>query len=71
MNLFTYSFSTISTTLGMEDFEYLALITLKIPKHGVVNFAFFKLLMKNFKGIYVIEKNKFHDNRCYLLELQS
>ena len=55
----------------MEDFEYLALITLKTPKHGVVNFEFFKLLMKNFKGIYVIEKNKFHGKRYYLLELQS
>ena len=55
----------------MEDFEYLALITLKTPKHGVVNFEFFKLIMKNFKGIYVIEKNKFHDKQYYLLELQS
>ena len=49
--IWTIFLLNIYLQLGIEDFEYVALITLKIPKHVVVNFEFFKLFVKNYKGV--------------------
>lgn len=49
--IWTIFLQNIYLQLGIEDFEYVAVITLKIPKHVVVNFEFFKLFVKNYKGV--------------------